>query len=89
MTNNNVIGFEDLRVRNEIRKSQANYKMYLGTLGNSQLEAEINFVLDHYSSEINENDFLDKVKLIQNEILNRADTDWKNSIQRLNNSDQN
>lgn len=87
MTINNITSIEELRELKELRKSQDHYEKYLGTLANSQLETEINFVLDQYSLDSSGKDFFQKVKLIQNEIVSRADADWKDSIQRLNNPD--
>lgn len=84
MIKTNVVAMEDFREMREIRRSQEIYKRYLATLGNTQLESEINFLLDEFSMDTYGHDFFFKVRLVQNELANRADDEWKSKIQNIN-----
>ena len=68
----------------EARKAQENYKKYLISLANSQLETEINYLLDEFSLDTYGKDFFSKVRLVQNELVSRADDDWTVRIEQLN-----
>ena len=83
MIKTNVVKLSDVREKREARRSQDNYKRYLATLGNSQLEGEINYLLDAFSSDNYGNDFSNKVHMIQTELVQRADGDWKVKIAEL------
>lgn len=84
MIKTNVVEMGDFREMREIRRSQENYKRYLATLGNSQLESEINFLLDEFSMDTYGHDFFFKVRMVQSELVSRADDDWKGRIQSIN-----
>ncbi len=84
MIKTNVVTMNEFRELRETRRSQENYKRYLSTLGNSQLETEINFLLDEFSLDSYGKDFFFKVRLVQSEIVARADEDWKVRIEQLN-----
>jgi hypothetical protein len=84
MIKTNVVMLKDFRELKETHKIQETYKSYLMTLNNSQLEIEINFLLDEFSLDTFGDDFFIKVRMVQNEILSRADGDWKNKIERIN-----
>jgi hypothetical protein len=84
MIKTNVVTMDEFRDLRETRRSQENYKRYLSTLGNSQLETEINFLLDEFSLDSYGKDFFFKVRLVQSEIVARADDDWKVRIEQLN-----
>lgn len=84
MIKTNVVTLNEFRELKETRRSQENYQKYLSTLANSQLESEINFLLDEFSLDSYGKDFFSKVRLVQNEIVARADDDWKVRIQQLN-----
>jgi hypothetical protein len=73
--------FREMR---DTRKSQDNYKRYLTTLVNSQLESEINFLLEEFSMDSYGQDFFYKVRLVQSELVSRADDDWKIRIENMN-----
>ncbi len=81
--NSNVVKMGDFREMLETRRSQDSYKRYLSTLANSQLESEINFLLDEFSLDSYGQDFSSKVRLIQSELVSRADQDWKDRILNL------
>lgn len=83
MTNTNVVMMGNYKEIKEARRSQENYRRYLGTLANSQLETEISYLLEEFSMDNYGNDFSSKVKLIQSEIISRADQDWKHKIENL------
>ncbi len=82
--NTNVVKIGEFREMRETRRSQENYKRYLSTLANCQLEGEINFLLDEFSLDTYGQDFFYKVRLVQSELVSRADDDWKVKISKLN-----
>ena len=84
MKSSNLIKLNDFRELKETRHSKNNYQRYLRTLSNFQIETEINFLLDEFSSDSYDKDFFFKVELIQDEIISRADDDWKIRIRALN-----
>lgn len=83
MIKTNVVMMGDFREMRETRRSQDSYKLYLSTLANSQLEGEINFLLEEFSMDTYGKDFFNKVRLVQSELVLRADDDWKGRIQAL------
>lgn len=85
MSNTNLVKMGDFRERREQRKSQETYKRYLATLGNSQLEGEIHFLLDEFSKDSYGQDFFLKVRMVQQELVSRADVEWKHKIELINN----
>ena len=84
MIKTNVVMMGQFREMREIRRSQDNYKRYLSTLANIQLESEINFLLEEFSLDTYGQDFFSKVRLIQSELVSRADDDWKVRIESMN-----
>lgn len=83
MVKTNVVMMGDFREMRDTRKSQDSYKKYLATLANSQLEGEINYLLDQFSLDTYGQDFFYKVRLVQSEIVLRADDDWKVRIENI------
>lgn len=83
MVKTNVVVMGDFRDMRDTRHSQDGYKKYLGTLENSQLETEINFLLNEFSEDTYDKDFFFKVRQVQTEIVARADDDWKVRIESL------
>ena len=84
MLKTNVLMMGQFREMRDTRKSQDNYKRYLTTLVNSQLESEINFLLEEFSMDSYGQDFFYKVRLVQSELVSRADDDWKVRIENMN-----
>lgn len=84
MIKTNVVMMGEFRESREVRQSQDNYKKHLSTLANNQLESEINFLLDQFSLDTYGQDFFLKVRLVQNELVSRADVDWKVRIEDIN-----
>lgn len=84
MVKTNVVKLGDFREQRETRASQDNYKKYLTSLANGQLEGEINYLLDQFSLDTYGQDFFLKVRLVQNELVSRADGDWKVKISSMN-----
>ena len=84
MVKTNVVMMGQFREMRDTRKSQDNYKRYLTTLVNSQLESEINFLLEEFSMDSYVQDFFFKVRLVQSELVSRADDDWKVRIENMN-----
>ena len=88
MIKTNVLMMEQFRELRESRRSQDNYKRYLSTLANSQLESEINFLLEEFSMDTYGQDFFFKTRLVQSELVSRADEDWKVRIENMNQETQ-
>ncbi len=84
MTKTNVLLMGEFRELQELRRSQETYGRYLSTLENNQLESEINFLLEEFSQDSYGRDFSTKVKMVQKEIVARADASWKIKIEQLN-----
>lgn len=82
--NLNVVDLEKWKELKEIRRSEEKYAKYLGTLANSQLEHEVNFLLDEFSGDTYGNDFFSRGKLILKEISSRTQGSVKAKIDRLN-----
>ncbi len=80
----NVVDLEKWKEMKEIRKSEERYAKYLGTLANSQLESEVNYLLDEYSGDASGNDFFSRGKLILKEISSRTHGSVRAQIDRLN-----
>jgi hypothetical protein len=89
MIKTNVVMMGQFREMRETRRSQDNYKRYLSTLANSQLEGEINFLLEEFSLDTYGHDFFYKVRLVQTELVSRADDDWKVRIENMNQESRN
>ena len=84
MVKTNVVMMGQFRELRETRRSQDNYKRYLATLANSQLEGEINFLLEEFSLDTYGQDFFFKVRQVQSELVARADDEWKIRIENIN-----
>lgn len=83
MNKTNVLMMWEFRELQELKRSGEVYGRYLNTLGNSQLETEINFLLEEFSQDSYGKDFFKKGNLILKEIASRADGDWKVKIESL------
>jgi hypothetical protein len=79
----NVISIGDFKEKKEIQKSEEIYTRYLKTLGNSQLEIEVNALLDEFSGDAYGKDFFSKGRLILNEISARAEQPVRLKIDSL------
>jgi hypothetical protein len=79
----NVINLEDYKESKELKRSEAVYGMYLKTLGNTQLESEVNALLEEFSGDTYGRDFFSKGRLILNEISSRASQPARSKIDHL------
>jgi hypothetical protein len=68
----NVISLGDYKETKELQRCEETYIRYLKTLGNSQLEVEVNVLLEEFSGDVYGRDFFSKGRLILNEISLRA-----------------
>ncbi len=84
MSNVNVVDLGVFKELKELRLSVESFEKYLKTLSNSQLETEVNFLLDEFSSDKHGEDFFSKSQLILKEIKSRAHCLVKRKIQLLN-----
>lgn len=78
-----VINFDKFKELKELQKCEESYSSYLKSLGNSQLEIEVNSLLEEFSGNTYGNDFFSKGKLIMNEISSRAHEPIKTQINKL------
>ncbi len=79
----NVISFGDYKEMQEIKRCEESYSRYLKTLGNSQLEIEVNCLLDEYSCDSYGVDYFSKGRLILSEISARAAAPVRSKIELL------
>lgn len=79
----NVISIGDFKEKKEIQRCEESYSRYLKTLGNSQLEIEVNALLDEFSGDAYGKDFFSKGRLILNEITSRADKPVRLKLEKL------
>lgn len=84
MKQENVISLGDFKELRELRKCEESYGRYLQTLANSQLEVEVNYLLEEFSTDRHGFDFFSKGKLILQEISSRATDGMKGRIETLN-----
>lgn len=83
MSNFNVISLGKFKEQREIRRNEDSYKLYLKSLGNTQLEIEVNALLEEFSGDSYGNDFFSKGQLILKEITSRAHLSVKKKIELL------
>ncbi len=79
----NVTSLSEFRERKELWKTHEGYQSYLRSLANSQLEVEINFLLDECSHDAYGKEIFQKGHLVLGEIASRADGEWKKRIEAL------
>jgi hypothetical protein len=79
----NVINFGEFREMKEIQRCEESYGKYLKTLANSQLEVEVNALLEEFSGDAYGKDFFSKGRLILNEISSRAAVPVRPQIEKL------
>lgn len=68
----NVVDIGEFKEQKEIKKSEDAYRGYLKTLGNSQLEIEVNSLLEEFSGQVYGREFFTKGQLILKEISSRT-----------------
>ncbi len=76
----NVVSIGEFKELKEMKKAEEAYKGYLKTLGNSQLEIEVNALLEEFSGDMYGKDFFSKGQLILKEISSRATGPVKTKI---------
>lgn len=79
----NVVSMGEFKELKDIKKAEESYKRYLQTLGNSQLEIEVNALLEEFSGDVYGKDFFSKGQLILKEISSRATGPVKTKIEKL------
>ncbi len=80
----NTVDFREFKELREIKKAEETYRQYLKTLANSQLEGEVNHLLEEFSQDVYGKDFFNKGQLILKEISSRADKPTKTKIEAMN-----
>jgi hypothetical protein len=79
----NVINLGEFKELKELKRSEEMYGRYLKGLPNSQLETEVNSLLEEFSGDTYGKDFFAKGQLILKEITERADQPVKKSIETM------
>ena len=79
----NVVSMGEFKELKEIKRTEESYGKYLKTLGNSQLEIEVNVLLEEFSGDVYGKDFFSKGQLILKEITSRAQQPIKAKIESL------
>lgn len=79
----NIVSMGEFKELKEMKKIEESYKRYLKTLGNSQLEIEVNVLLEEFSGDVYGKDFFSKGQLILKEITSRAQQPIKSKIENL------
>jgi hypothetical protein len=80
----NVVSLNEFKELQEIKKTEESYGRYLKTLANSQLESEVNALLEEFSDDKYGKDFFTKGQLILKEISKRAEPPVRAKIEILN-----
>ncbi len=79
----NVVSMGEFKELKEIKRTEESYGKYLKTLGNSQLEIEVNVLLEEFSGDVYGKDFFSKGQMILKEITTRAQQPMKAKIESL------
>jgi hypothetical protein len=79
----NVFSIGEFKELKEIKRAEESYKGYLQTLANSQLEIEVNALLEEFSDDMYGKDFFSKGRLILKEISSRAAGPVKTQIDKM------
>lgn len=80
----NVVDLGEFKELREIKRTEHNYGLYLKTLANSQLETEINGLLEEFQMDSYGKEFFSKGKLILKEISFRSTGSVKAKIDLMN-----
>lgn len=79
----NIVSLGEFKQLKESKRNEEIYKHYLKTLGNTQLEIEVNALLEEFSGDTYGRDFFSKGQLILKEISSRAATPVRKKIEIL------
>jgi hypothetical protein len=80
----NVLDLHLFKEHREVKRTEETYQRYLKSLANSQLEGEVNHLLEEFSQDSYGKEFYSKGKLILNEISSRASDPVKTKIDLMN-----
>jgi hypothetical protein len=78
-----VLNLEEFKGNKELKKCEHSFGRYLKTLSNTQLEIEVNALLEEFSDDSYRKDFFSKARLILKEITSRAQGPIKNKIETM------
>lgn len=79
----NVVNMGQFKELRELKRAEESYGRYLKTLCNSQLETEVNVLLEEFSGDLYGKDYFSKGHLILKEITSRASGPVKTKIENL------
>jgi len=78
----NVVNLAEFKEFKALKRTETNYCRFLTTLSNYQLELEINALMEEFSGQNQQNDFIAKGQLILKEIASRAEPSVKIKIEQ-------
>ena len=79
----NVIELGNFKDFKETRVLEKKYEVYLKSLANSQLEIEVNALLDEFAEDKQDKNYFSRGQLILREIKSRAHTSVRRKIDKL------
>lgn len=79
----NVVSMGQFKELRELKRAEEAYGRYLKTLGNSQLEIEVNALLEEFSGDLYGKDYFSKGQLILKEITSRASGPVKKKLENM------
>jgi hypothetical protein len=78
-----IINFKEFKEFKELQSREDFYYLYLKTLENSQLEIEINSLIEEFSNESQDKDFFTRGKIILKEITCRTRGSLKIKLENM------
>jgi hypothetical protein len=78
-----VVSMGEFKELRDLKRAEESYGRYLKTLANSQLEIEVNSLLEEFSGDLYGKDYFSKGHLILKEITARASGPVKSKIELL------
>ena len=79
----NVFSMGEFKELKEIRRAEETYGRYLKTLPNSQLEIEVNSLLEEFSEDLYGKDYFSKAQMVLKEITCRAAGPVRTKIEKF------
>lgn len=79
----NIVDLGAFKELKELKKSLSSFENYLKGLSNTQLEVEVNHLIDDSQEEKKNKDFFSKSQMILKEISSRVDPSVKSQIDEM------
>jgi hypothetical protein len=78
-----VFSLEQAKAMRKVRQTKETYRRYLRSIKDDQLHYELDYLFREFSQDDSKQDFCIRGQLIQQELLNRAQGDVRQAIQRM------